>query len=227
MPQKWEQNIRITVSEKIYLRDPDSSELGRRIVQNAIDIINEVGFESFTFKKLATRINSTEASVYRYFENKHKLLIYLISWYWNWLEYRLMFDINNLKKPVEKLKKTIHLIANPVEQDPDFQYINEHRLHQVVVSESAKAYLTKEVEQDNKEGCFISYNRFTRRLSQIIKEINPDYKYANPLAVTIIETCHEQQFFAQHLPNFSDKSFSDEDKLEDYIIDFTLKSISP
>ena len=55
----------------------------------------EIGFESFTFKKLAAKIESTEASVYRYFENKHKLLIYLVSWYWNWVEYRLDMEITH------------------------------------------------------------------------------------------------------------------------------------
>ena len=37
--------------------------------------------EEFTFRKLAQKINTTEASVYRYFENKHRLLIYILAWY--------------------------------------------------------------------------------------------------------------------------------------------------
>ena len=226
MPESWEQNVRITVNEKVYLRDPDSGNLGKNIVQHAIEMINELGFESFTFKKLAIKINSTEASIYRYFENKHKLLIYLISWYWNWLEYRLIFSTNNIDDPKEKLRKILHLIAQPVEEDPNFQHINERALHEVVVSESAKAYLTKEVEQDNKEGCFSSYKRFSSHLAKTITEINPRYKYANALAITIIETCHEQQFFSRHLPLFSHESFTNENKLEDYILDFTLKAIN-
>ncbi|MDH5608082.1 MAG: TetR/AcrR family transcriptional regulator, partial [Cyclobacteriaceae bacterium] len=41
-------------------------------------MIAQIGFERFNFKKLSTTINSTEASVYRYFKNKHQLLDYLI-----------------------------------------------------------------------------------------------------------------------------------------------------
>lgn len=74
--------VHISVSSEIYLRDPYSSDLGQNIISNSIDLINELGFEKFTFKKLGEQIGSPESSVYRYFENKHTLLNYLISWYW-------------------------------------------------------------------------------------------------------------------------------------------------
>ena len=77
--------IQIQLNDNLYLRDPQETELGRNIVNNSIELIDEIGFEKFTFKKLATKIESTEASIYRYFENKHRLLIYLIAWYWNWI----------------------------------------------------------------------------------------------------------------------------------------------
>ena len=75
-------NIKIQVNEKVYLKDPDSSELGKKIIRGSIDLIDEIGFEQFTFKKLAIKINSTEASVYRYFDSKHTLLVYITLWYW-------------------------------------------------------------------------------------------------------------------------------------------------
>ena len=71
--------ISFTVNDKIYLRDPEGTELGREIVKNAIDLIYELGFEGFTFKKLAIQIKTTEASIYRYFENKHRLLLYILN----------------------------------------------------------------------------------------------------------------------------------------------------
>jgi hypothetical protein len=60
--------IQMKLNEKLYLRDPQHTKLGRRIIQYSILLIDEIGFEAFTFKKLADRISSTEASVYRYFE---------------------------------------------------------------------------------------------------------------------------------------------------------------
>ena len=44
--------LKISVPNKIYIKDPETSELGKRIVENSIVVINEIGFESFTFKKL-------------------------------------------------------------------------------------------------------------------------------------------------------------------------------
>jgi len=54
--------IKISLSEGLYLKEPQDSKLGRMIIQHSIILIDEYGFESFTFKKLAVAINSTEAS---------------------------------------------------------------------------------------------------------------------------------------------------------------------
>ena len=70
-------NLKITINEKLYVKDPETSELGRNILKNSILLIDEIGFEAFTFKKLGEKIQSNESSIYRYFENKNKLLVYL------------------------------------------------------------------------------------------------------------------------------------------------------
>ena len=69
------------MNEKLFLRDPEQSELGRRIIRQGIILISEVGLEETTFRKLAERMGTKEASIYRYFENKHRLLVYLVAWY--------------------------------------------------------------------------------------------------------------------------------------------------
>ena len=101
--------ISIQVNDKIYLKDPRSSDLGRKILNSGIDMIEELGFEGFTFRKLAKEIISTEASIYRYFESKHKLLLYLSSWYWSWTGYKLVFGLANIESPNDRLKKSILL----------------------------------------------------------------------------------------------------------------------
>src|SRR5210317_587356 len=90
-------NVKIEVNQKTYVKDPESSELGKRIVKHGISLISQMGFESFTFRKLGARIGSNESSVYRYFENKHKFLIYLTSWYWGWKEYQLVMTTNSIQ----------------------------------------------------------------------------------------------------------------------------------
>ena len=98
-------HLQIKMNEALFLRNPEGSDLGKKIIKHAIQLINKNGFENFTFKKLAEDIGSTEAGIYRYFENKHRLLIYLIAWYWNWLEYQIRFQTNNIKDPVVRLKR--------------------------------------------------------------------------------------------------------------------------
>ena len=100
-------NFKISVNPDIYLKDPESSELGRKIINYSIALIDELGFEQFTFKKLGIRITSNESSIYRYFENKHMLLLYLSSWYWTWVEYKIVINTHSINDSQEKLKKQL------------------------------------------------------------------------------------------------------------------------
>ena len=80
-----------------YLRDPQETKLGSSIIQYSILLIHEIGFERFTFKKLSESIGCTEASVYRYFQSKQQLLLFLFSWYWGWMNYRVQQEITSSK----------------------------------------------------------------------------------------------------------------------------------
>lgn len=198
-------NIEICVNPSIYLKDPGSSTLGKKIIKGSIELIFEIGFESFTFRKLAKAISSTEASVYRYFESKHKLLLYLTYWYWSWLEYRLVFSIANVENPIIRLERAIILVSKQIEEDGNFEHINEIKLYQIVISESSKVYLTKKVDEDNKLGSFSGYKQLVERISSIILEIKPNYKYPHMLVSTVIEGIHHQRYFTEHLPRLTDR----------------------
>ena len=198
-------SISIKQISKLYVRNPEESELGKKIVSESVSLIARIGFEEFTFKKLAIAIKSTEASIYRYFENKHKLLIYLISWYWAWLEYLIDYKTNNISDPEKKIKIIIKIIAETSSKDdPNSPHIDESLLHKIVVAESAKAYLTKNVDSENKAGLFANYQSLCKTISEIIKKINPSFPYPRAMASNLIETAHEQIFFSQHLPGLSD-----------------------
>lgn len=196
-------NIRIGINDNVYLKDPDSTDLGKKILQGSINLIDQMGVEQFTFKKLARQIGSTEASVYRYFESKHHLLVYVILWYWGWMEYRIVVGLSNIASPVDRLRKGIQIITEVIEEDSNFLHINEVKLHRIVIAESSKIYLNKNVEQENAEGFFVAYKNLVDRMSAIILEINPDYKYPQMLISTIIEGAHHQRYFAEHLPQLT------------------------
>ena len=203
--------LQIKMNEALFLRNPESSELGKNILKHGIELIHKTGFEAFTFKKLAEDIGTTEAGVYRYFENKHKLLVYLTAWYWGWLEFQISFHTNNIQDPSVKLKRIIKLLATTVEDDEETSYINESLLHQIVISEGSKAYLTKQVGEDNKQQFFKPYKDLCAVISNIILECNPKYKYPKSLASTIIEMAHFQNFFMNNLPSLTDFGKSGEE----------------
>ncbi len=196
--------VRFKVNDKIYLRDPESTEVGKQIVKNAIDLIFLLGFEQFTFKKLAVEINSTEATIYRYFENKHRLLLYILNWYWCYMEFLVMFKLQNVTDKKEKLKSIVDLLTHELpESSGQFDY-NKNYLNQIVISESSKVYLVKDVSEINKNEVFKPYKDLCAKIAEIILEYNPKYKYPRSLSTTLIETSHNQQFFSVHLPKLTD-----------------------
>ncbi len=209
--------IQIKMNESLYLRNPETSELGRNIIKYSIELIHKSGFESFTFKKLSEAIGTTEAGVYRYFENKHNLLVYIVSFYWGWLEFQINYQTKNLKDPEIKIKKIIQLLAENVEDDISTGHIDESMLHQIVIAEGSKAYLTKNVTAENKLQFFKPYKDLCNVVVEIILEFNPKYKYPHSLASTIIEMAHLQNFFMNHLPSLTDFS---KNKSVDQIVAF-------
>lgn len=209
--------LKIKMNDKLFLRDPEQTDLGKKIILHGIHMIHRAGFESFTFKKLAQDIGTTEAGIYRYFENKHKLLIYITAWYWSWLEYRVAMYTQNLANPMNKLKKVIKLLATTVEDDIKTSHVPEHILHQIIVAEGSKVYLTKHVTEDNKDELFKPYKDLCAKIGRIVLEFNPKYKYPKSLASTIIEMAHFQNFFMHHLPSLTD---FENDKSESRIVSF-------
>ena len=197
-------NIIISVNSKLYVKNPETSELGKKIIEQSILLIDEIGFENFTFKKLGDRIQSNESSLYRYFENKHKLMLYLSSWYWGWIEYRMVFSTNNVSNPMERLKKAITIVTEKVEDDSSTLHINESILNKIIIQEFTKTIITKEIDEGNKEGFFLIYKRVINRIIEMINEVNPNYLYAKTLASSIVEGALHQHFLKDHLTTITD-----------------------
>ncbi len=197
-------NLKIEINQNIYLKDPESSDLGKRIIEHSIKLIDDIGFDSFTFKKLGVIIGSNESSIYRYFDSKHKLLLYLTSWYWGWLEYQLVFSTTNISKASKKLEKAISILTRTIESDSTFSHIDEVTLSRVVINEYSKSYLTKEVDEENKEGYFAIYKRLVTRLHDIIIEVNASYKFPHSLASTVIDGALHQHFLKDHFKSLTD-----------------------
>ncbi|TVR40091.1 MAG: TetR/AcrR family transcriptional regulator [Cryomorphaceae bacterium] len=218
-------HVRIAVHPKVYVKDPLSSELGEQILTTSLLMIDELGLEQFTFRKLAARIGTTESAVYRYFENKHKLLLYYMSWYWGWLEYQLAFGTVNINDAAERLKRAINIITAPSRISIN-QVFDEDLLMRVVVAESPKAYLTKQVDDENKEGFFVGLKQVAGRISEMISEVAPGYPYPRTLSSTLLQSHLDQRFFHAHLPSLSDAKAHPGNMFEFYT-DMIFNTIKP
>jgi AcrR family transcriptional regulator len=196
--------VKINVSEKLFLKDPESSELGKKIIENSVILIENIGFDEFTFRKLGVLIGSNESSIYRYFESKHKLLLYLSSLYWGFKELKMQYETHNIKDDREKLEILLTIIFEDLQLNNHYNYINVSLLQNIMISDFSKSYLTKKVDQDNREGYFLVYKRVVLLLSDAIKAFNPSYLYPKSFANFVIEGVLHQSYINQHFKKITD-----------------------
>jgi AcrR family transcriptional regulator len=204
----------VNIHNGLCLRDPKETTLGQSILKYSIILIDELGFEHFTFKKLAVRINSTEASIYRYFENKHLLLVYLSNWYWEYMYVNIQNKLYNITSPTEKLKIAIAGILDSMMKNDEISYIDEDILHSIMVSQADKVYRIKEVTEENKNGFFLAYKKVVRFISDIMLEVDPDFPYARILASTLTEMPNQQLYYAKNLPSLTSLADQKDNQLE-------------
>lgn len=202
--------IKISLNENLYLRDPQATDLGQNLIRQSILLFDEVGFERFNFKELAKRMQSTEASVYRYFANKNVLLIYLVSWHQEFVSYLIDINSHNLSDPQEKLKIVINTLVYPSRSNISVDYVDAKILHRVVIYQGVKAYRSERVDSQNKQGFFLDYKNLTAKISAVIREVAPDFPYPNTLASSLFEMVNDNIYFANHLPRLTDISVSEE-----------------
>lgn len=217
------QKTRVDVNEDIFLKDPFSSDLGKEIITNSIEMMIELGFENFTFKKLSTKIGCTESAVYRYFENKHKLLLYLTSWYWGYLQQNFIFGTANMDDSRKKLEIAIRiLVQGPIFTQNDF--IDPNALRRLLTDEATKAIMTKDVDEEYQKGFFNHYHKLGERIAHIILEINPRFQYPKTLVSTVMESSLMQSFYSRHLPGLTEHQPGDERRI-DFFNQLVFKTI--
>ena len=190
-------SIYINVPEGFFVRNPADTDLGKRIIKESISLMDKLGFDDYTFKKLADKIESTEASVYRYFKSKHQLLSYLVSWYWSWVDYQIEVKTTNIDDPKRKLETALEVLTESDKEDPNVPHIDEHALHRIIIAQSARVYMTRteaEFVDQPEDGHFLLH----KRLHDLIAEYNPKYPTPRFLAGTLIAAVHRQFYSANY-----------------------------
>jgi len=198
--------VRIAPSDQLYLKDPQASDLGKRILENACLELFRLGLEEITFKKLASAVGCTEASVYRYFSSKHQLLQYLVAYYWDWVHFLIDNAIAPLRDPKDRLHEAVKALTEPMKTNPTVSYIDEQLLYKIVLTEGSKAYHFKAIDKENDKGIFLGYKALTEKLAVLIAAVNPDFPYPRVLASNLFEMSHNHTYFAEHLPRLTDLS---------------------
>ncbi len=193
-----------SLNNKLFIKNPQSTDLGKKIINEAINLISKIGYEQFTFNKLAAKIETTEATIYRYFLNKHKLLIYLLSWYWSYLEFKIVIQINSITNPINKIKKIIDILIWEDNPEISFGAFDNQALYLIAIAEGNKTYFSQDVDENNKNLLYKPLKDLCGKIAVVFSEYNPKYKYSNTLASSIIDLSHSHYFFMHHLPQLGD-----------------------
>lgn len=202
--------------EGTYLKDPQGSDLGIKIIKESIELMEEIGIEDFTFKKLSIRIESTEASVYRYFESKHQLLLYLYSWYWGWKMVEIDRATHFISSDFDKLITAMNLLIQQENKAAFAFSFSYEKLRNLIEKEGIKSFLTKKVDDENQIGAFDNYKKLVALLSSWVVATKKDFQFPNMLITTIIEGAHLQHFFGNHLQRLTNHSDTNDNVAEFY-----------
>ncbi len=86
-------------------RTPEEVEAAKqKILQKALDIITERGYEGLTMRRLGRRVGMTAATVYNYFRNKEEIYLHVLTRGFELLYEDLLRASNSTDDPFEKLK---------------------------------------------------------------------------------------------------------------------------
>ncbi len=194
----------VQLDKTLFVKDPSTSEVGKEIVRQSVKLLAQEGIESFNFKKLSNAIASTETTVYRYFSNKHQLVMYLSSWYWVRLESRILFATANIRDPKEQLQKAVKELSTRIPKGHESPQMEEDLLQELVFNDSWKAFDTNLPNSCNPKSYYLAYEDLCDRLAKIIHSCDKAYKTPKALSSALIDTAHRQMFFQKHLSHISD-----------------------
>lgn len=181
------------IPDAVFVKNPRESELGMKILHKGTEMLAKEGIDSFNFKKLAIAIQTTEASAYRYFDNKHKFLLYVINIYYGWMEYSIAVAEYEEKKTENKIKRAIESIIAPNHMPVDNVEFAKN-IRKVAIQEGVKLHFNLHIKDEIKNGSMTCYSRLTQRLSGLIRNIAPHYQFSEPLANLVIESVFHQLF---------------------------------
>lgn len=214
----------IVPDPSLHLRDPGASPLGQRILQDGLSLMNALGLEAFTFKKLAEKAGCTEVTIYNYFPNKQRLLQYYFQLYWLWLDTHCQQEGRPLKDPRERVHGDIRALCGLWPKNALASQLDPAELRELVIAEGSKSFLHRNVDEDNKLKVFQPYKDLSAHIASELKACDRSCKQPRTFATTLIEMAHSLEFAMHHLPALTELSAKrDRKKLAEFLIELADK----
>lgn len=87
------------------------------IIDEAIKIIHEMGYQSFSIRELSKRVGISEPAIYRHFLNKEDIVLGILGRFSDF-DIKLFNEVKIKEKPVEKIQCFIQYHFNFLEKNP-------------------------------------------------------------------------------------------------------------
>jgi AcrR family transcriptional regulator len=198
--------VRLQPDPALSLRDPEQTELGRAMLVGGLQLMNEIGLEALTFRKLAAEIGSTEVTLYKYFPNKQRLLQYYFQLYWLWLRQVCGHEVERSRDAHDALRRSIEAICGVWPKDLPPLQLDAAALRLLVIEEGMKSYLHKNVDADNARRLFAPYKELSAFLAGRLTACRRSVPMPRSFATTVIEMAHSLPFAMEHLPSLTELS---------------------
>jgi len=199
-------HLHLRPDTSLSLKDPEATELGRSMLIGGLELMNELGLEAFTFKKLADHIGCTEVSLYKYFPNKQRLLQYYFQLYWLWLRQVCGRLAERANDPREALEDVVEAICGVWPKELPQVQLDPQALRTLLIEEGMKSYLHKNVDQDNARRLFLPYKELSAFVAERLVACRADVPWPRSFATTVIEMAHSLPFAMEHLPSLTELS---------------------
>lgn len=217
-------HFQVHIPSRMAQHDPSHSRTGLKILNTAIQMIADEGYEVFHLSKLAEKADTVESTVYRYFENKHKLLLYISGWYWAYLDFSIDYETRETGDSQQILQKAIELMAGKnLPKNTDL--IGDPLLiHRIIIMEFSKIYTTQMAHEDNKEGYFVYFKTFVNKIGNILADSMPNYKFTRSFAFLLVSGIYQQAHVAEKLPALSD--YEQKEPMDEFLSRFVKNLVS-
>ena len=92
------------------------------IIDEAIKIIHELGYQAFSIRELSKRVGISEPAIYRHFLNKEDIVLGILGRF-NEFDLSLFQEVKKYEKPIEKIQSFVQYHFDFLEKNPSMTSI--------------------------------------------------------------------------------------------------------